>query len=394
MFWFYTCFALLAVSLFGLVWYDKQRTVVVSILCGCGDMKTIWNRIIGFLNIEPDPEIARAENFKTAKLILLIGLLGGLLRIALERILYGQPLYEAMIFCGVFGFLLIFCSVNWYDLKRFSTALVKMAILCILLAVAFFDYYPSVSVSAFLFLLLLVILPPMVFDKPWKLLAIVLAAGMIALVFNRMVLDEAVRTQNILRIILVTFLSSVFTGYFSFSRIRSLQMRQSTQVEAEHDPLTGLYNRGGGVMLIRRCVERHESGAFLIIDIDDFKMVNDQYGHQMGDEVLKEVSKILHSSFMKSDIVMRMGGDEFAVYAVGMVDYTVSCRRLDELSRAIRTIMISRKDGRYVTVSIGGAINDGSYPDYESLYTAADQYLYRTKARGKDGYSLLGTSYK
>ena len=108
-------------------------------------MKTIWDRIIGFLNIEPDPEIARAENFKTAKLILLIGLLGGLLRIALERILYGQPLYEAMIFCGVFGFLLIFCSVNWYDLKRFSTALVKMAILCILLAVAFFDYYPSVS---------------------------------------------------------------------------------------------------------------------------------------------------------------------------------------------------------------------------------------------------------
>ena len=357
-------------------------------------MKTIWSKIIGFLNIEPDPVIARAENHKTAKLILLVGLAGSFLRIALEKALYGQPLYEAIIVCGVFCFLLIFSSVNWFDLRRFSTFLEELVILGILLGVAFFDYYPSVSISAFLFLLLLVILPPMVFDKPWKLMAIVLAAGMIALLFNRMVLDEAVRKQNILRILLVTFLSGVFTAYFSYSRIRSLQMRQSTQVEAEHDPLTGLYNRGGGVMLIRRCVERHESGAFLIIDVDDFKEVNDQYGHQKGDEVRKEVSKILQSSFMKSDIVMRMGGDEFAVYASGMVDYTVSCRRLEEMNEAIRTIMTDRKNGRHVTISIGGAINDGSYPDYESLYMVADQYLYQTKARGKDGYSLLGTSFK
>jgi diguanylate cyclase (GGDEF)-like protein len=91
---------------------------------------------------------------------------------------------------------------------------------------------------------------------------------------------------------------------------------------------------------------------------------------------------------------MRMGGDEFIIYAAGMVDYEVSRRRLEHLNQAIHKVMVSEKDGVYVTVSVGGAINDGSYPTYESLYKVSDQYLYQTKAKGKDGFSLLGASYK
>lgn len=234
----------------------------------------------------------------------------------------------------------------------------------------------------------------MIFDKPWKLLAIVLAAGVCAFAFNLRVYDEATRAHNMIRIVSVTFVAGVFTSYFSHARSRSVHMRKSTQVVAEHDPLTGIFNRGGGSMMIRGCVERHESGTFLIIDIDDFKLVNDHYGHQKGDEILKSVAKTLQTSFKKTDIVMRMGGDEFIIYATGMVDYAVTCRRLEQLNEAIRTIIISKKDGNNVTVSIGGAINDGSYPDYETLYKAADQYLYQAKAKGKDGYALLGTSYK
>jgi diguanylate cyclase (GGDEF)-like protein len=89
-----------------------------------------------------------------------------------------------------------------------------------------------------------------------------------------------------------------------------------------------------------------------------------------------------------------MGGDEFIIYASGMVDYDVSSRRLEHLNQEIHKVMVSVEDDVYVTVSIGGAINDGSYPSYEDLYKAADRYLYQTKAKGKDGYSLLGTSFK
>lgn len=357
-------------------------------------IKKTWNRINVYMNIEPDPDIARDENYKAVKLILLIGLLVALMRAGLEKLLYGHATYEALFGCGIFAFFLAFSYVNWTYLRKTITFTMEMVILFILIVIAFADYYPGVTISAFLFLILLVVLPPMIFDKPWKLLVIVLAAGVCAFAFNSRVLDEAVREHNIIRILSVTFVSGVFTSYFSYARIRSVHMRKSTQVVAEHDPLTGIFNRGGGAMLIRSCVERHESGTFLIIDIDDFKLVNDHYGHQKGDEILKQVAKTLQSSFKKTDIVMRMGGDEFIIYAAGMVDYNVTCRRLEQLNETIRTIMISKKDGSYVTVSIGGAINDGSYPSYEALYKAADQYLYRTKAKGKDGYSLLGTSYR
>jgi diguanylate cyclase (GGDEF)-like protein len=359
-----------------------------------GKMMTVWDSIKSYMNIEPDPDTARFENHKAVKLILLVGLLIALQRAGMEKLLFGKSSTESVIGCGIFAFFLAFSYVNWPFLRKTITGTMEAVILAILILVAFADYYPGVKVSAFLFLIILVVLPPMIFEKPWKLLLIVLAAGIFAFIFNLGVEDEFVRNHNIIRIVCVTFLSAVFTSYFSHARIRSVHMTQSKQVEAEHDPLTGILNRGGGAMMIRGCVERHESGTFLIVDIDDFKLVNDHYGHQKGDDILKEVARTLQSSFKKTDIVMRMGGDEFIIYAIGMVDYAVSCKRLEQLNERIRSIIISKADGSYVTVSIGGAINDGSYPTYEDLYKAADQYLYQTKAKGKDGYSLLGKSFR
>ena len=354
----------------------------------------IWDRIKAFMNIEPDPEVAKRENHKAVKLILLTGFLNSLLLIALEKTMYGHIRFEVMIGLGIFAFFLAFSFVNWSVLKEHITGEMEIIIMIVLVLIAFVDYNPGVKVSAFLFPILLVLLPPMVFEKPWKLLLMVLAASIVGLLFNRNVVDDFVRARNLIEVTSVTFLSCVFTCYFSHARCESVHKRKSTQVVADHDPLTGIYNRGGGSMLIRECVLKHESGTFMIIDIDDFKLVNDHYGHQRGDDVLKAVAKTLQSSFKQTDIVMRMGGDGFIIYAIGMVDYNVTCKRLEQLCEAIHTIVISREDGNFVTVSIGGAINDGSYPDYETLYKAADQYLYQTKAKGKDGYSLLGTSYR
>ena len=357
-------------------------------------LNVIWHRITAYMNIEPDPEVAKSENLKALRLILMTGFLNSILLIVLEQALYGVSRYESKIGCGIFAFFLAFSFFNWSVLKDHITVEMELVILGMLLLVAFVDYNPGVKVSAFLFLIMLVLLPAMIFDRPWKLMLIILIPSLFALLFHLRITDEAVRNQNTIRIVCVTFLSCVFTCYFSHARSHSVHMRKTTQVVAQHDPLTGIFNRGGGIMLIRECIERHESGTFLIIDIDDFKLVNDNYGHQKGDEVLKKVAQTLQSSCKQSDIVMRMGGDEFIIYARGMVDYKVSCKRLSQMGAAIRTIMVDEKNGVNVTVSIGGAINDGTYPDYESLYKAADQYLYQTKAKGKNGYSLLGTSFK
>ncbi len=357
-------------------------------------MKRLWNQFKEYMNIEVDREIARAENTKALKMILLIGLLNSLLLLVLDWAVLGELRYGAILGSCLFLFFLAFSYINWPDLKYGITLELELVILGIMYPIVIIEYLPTVEQSAFLSLILMVLFPSVILDKPWHLLAMVLMTGGFALIRNCTVIDDVVREQNIIRIVSVTFLAAVFCSYYSHSRIKSFHMRHSTQLEAEHDPLTGIYNRAGGIHMIRQCIDKKESGTFLILDIDDFKLVNDNYGHQKGDEVLKQVAGILQSSFKQSDIVMRMGGDEFIVYASGMVDYKVSRKRLELLNHAIHSVMIDEKDGQYVTVSIGGAINDGSYPTYDSLYKVADHYLYQTKAKGKDGYSLLGTSYK
>lgn len=357
-------------------------------------MKKLWNQFIEYMNIGVDWDIAKTENTKALKIILLVGLLNSLFLIILNKIVIGRLAYEAIIGGCIFLFFLAFSRINWSGLEHAITLELELVILILMIPIAIVEYLPESKQCAFMYLILLVLLPALILDRPWHLIAMILLSSIFALSRNATIVDESVRQLNIVRIISVTFLSCVFTAHYSHSRIKAFHMRHSTQEVAEHDPLTGIYNRAGGIQLIRSSIDRQESGTFLIIDIDDFKLVNDRYGHQKGDEVLKQVAAILQSSFKKNDIVMRMGGDEFIIYAIGMVDYEVSRKRLEVLNQAIHTIVVDEKDGHYVTVSIGGAINDGSYPTYDSLYKASDQYLYQTKAKGKDGYSLLGTSYK
>ena len=126
-------------------------------------MNGIWSSIKDYLNIEPDPEVAKRENHKAVKLILTAGLLNSLLLIALEKALYGHIRSEMFIGCGLFAFLLAFSFMNWYVLKNHITGEMEIFIFVIMVLIAFVDYNPGVKVSAFLFPILLVVLPPMIF---------------------------------------------------------------------------------------------------------------------------------------------------------------------------------------------------------------------------------------
>ena len=90
---------------------------------------------------------------------------------------------------------------------------------------------------------------------------------------------------------------------------------------AATDPLTNVMNRRNFEMLVREAIQRRkrtEKCALLVFDIDNFKKINDARGHQAGDQVLKEFSKILTEAFRKSDAIGRFGGDEFVVFVKGM----------------------------------------------------------------------------
>ena len=178
-------------------------------------------------------------------------------------------------------------------------------------------------------------------------------------------------------------------------RITFMETSFTATDKADHDALTGIYNRRGGEHLISNYVANGVTGAFMLVDIDNFKHINDQYGHAAGDETLKAIAKALQENFRETDVVMRMGGDEFIVYAVGMADINHVMERLERTKASLHMIHPDMSGGgEYVTASIGCVINLGSYPDYDSLSATADKLLYLVKEEGKDNYKCSSIEYK
>ncbi|HET9049629.1 MAG TPA: GGDEF domain-containing protein [Chiayiivirga sp.] len=157
---------------------------------------------------------------------------------------------------------------------------------------------------------------------------------------------------------------------------------------ASHDELTGLYNRRLFIELFERELVRTERDglelAFAILDIDWFKRINDTYGHQAGDQVLRQVAQVLRRGMRTQDLGGRIGGEEFGMLIPGL-DIASAHARLE----AIRTDMESTQfvlDGTQlpVTISAGMALRTPGRADRPSLMRAADLALYQAKQDGRN----------
>ena len=151
--------------------------------------------------------------------------------------------------------------------------------------------------------------------------------------------------------------------------------------EASHDALTGLYNRK--IFEEVRSDDNMEAYTMILMDIDDFKNFNDNYGHDTGDKVLQKMGRIMQENFRSDDYPCRIGGDEFAVIMVR------SDERLKDLIinkiDSIRKQMADTSDGLpKATVSAGVAFSDGE----EDIYKKADEALYTSKNEGCDRYTF------
>lgn len=165
------------------------------------------------------------------------------------------------------------------------------------------------------------------------------------------------------------------------------QMRELLKLkeEIQRDPFTQLYNKVATEHLINDAIASGQPGALFLVDVDNFKRINDQYGHAAGDSVLLSLATRLQGLFRKVDIVGRIGGDEFAIY----LNYSANTDGLREKAEAICRIFslpIEHNSSVVMTVSgsVGGALFPSDAKDYSTLFTNADKAMYESKRRGKN----------
>ncbi len=164
---------------------------------------------------------------------------------------------------------------------------------------------------------------------------------------------------------------------------RDISEEKLMKYEAEHDALTGVLNRGGFDQILNSNIKEKRNFALVLIDIDEFKDVNDNYGHDVGDDVLKKISKMLGEQFRSIDYICRIGGDEFAVIMMDVKkDFeTKIINKIDEINELLSSRTI---DIPLVSLSVGTAFMDKDSSS-DSLFKDADNALYYVKRHGKKG---------
>lgn len=169
-------------------------------------------------------------------------------------------------------------------------------------------------------------------------------------------------------------------------KIRSNEKKRELEDKADTDLLTGLNNKLATERKIKDYMTRNpdKQSMMFLFDIDNFKKINDTMGHAFGDEVLRSLGTQIGAIFRASDIIGRVGGDEFMVFLKDIA----SDEDIMKEAGKVETFFKSFQAGEYVkykaTASIGVAIFPQEGEDFETLYKAADQGLYKAKKRGKN----------
>ncbi len=165
--------------------------------------------------------------------------------------------------------------------------------------------------------------------------------------------------------------------------------------KSSHDQTTGILNKATTEELISECISgygKHGYHALIIFDIDVFKHINDTYGHQTGDVTLVKIAEGLREIFRDTDIIGRVGGDEFMVFLKNIKSIDALKEKAEELVTMSHRVGKSIEKLDRLSVSVGCCRYPQDGLNFEELYAAADKALYITKENGKDGYTVLNSS--
>ena len=192
--------------------------------------------------------------------------------------------------------------------------------------------------------------------------------------------------------IAVFLLVSNWSWLIAFAITKRRIFQEQLRAMALFDSLTGLPNRRLFFdrlnIMIEQSKRYNNMFALLFVDLDGFKIINDTFGHEAGDELLCQVADILRMTLRKSDTVARLGGDEFAVILAGIKNARGAEVAAKKIIASLSIPMILRAGSGRIGASIGISLFPYDSEDSETLLRIADKYMYESKHKGKNTYTL------
>jgi diguanylate cyclase (GGDEF)-like protein len=193
------------------------------------------------------------------------------------------------------------------------------------------------------------------------------------------------------------YLNKPFSPVALVMRIKAIfrRIEYDRQENNECDPVTGIYNKVSGIGLIENVLGNSDASAIhtlFVLDLDNFRSINDKLGHAWGDKVMTETAQLITKLFKDDDIVCRLGGDEFVVFAKNTMEVGFAAEKANELCNTLRKNYGESNNLCTLSVSIGIACFPLHGQTYDELFRCADRVLAMVKENGKDGFLLYENS--
>lgn len=356
--------------------------------------RRIYQRHIAFFR-EARPEIDQANLH--------------VLRYAASAVLVLLPIYMALAMLTIRGwvpspvhlacvpFAVLLLVIAW-KLDDRRAALVMPA--CTLFEVALYAFAIAVDTaggptSPGMFMPLASVALTSLFVLPTRVTyGLLVAAQAVYILMVQATKDPLVGEYDIFQAVSGLVLALVISSWLMAYHTVESESRRAAEHLSDQDTLSDLLNKRAFFERARAVIERGDwlACTLAIIDLDDFKLVNDTFGHKAGDTALIDLGDILRSSFRPGDVIGRFGGDEFILLLVGHMDANALTERLHRV-RETYARATAQDLGTALTCSIGAVQAAGNDLVLDELIVAADRALYAAKRSGKDGVCVLAHTH-
>ncbi len=293
-----------------------------------------------------------------------------------------QILYLCLAVCEILIFIF-----TWKLLSKKADLTLPITYLSIFAIFAYsiiLGTFNSRDITSTTFCVFLIAIPMIVMDRPWRLMLFNLSQVTVFCICSYSVKDWSIASTDILNAVSFAILGIVLNTYMIKTKAKEMTLRRYIERDRDTDPLTLLYNKAAVNREIAKHLKTGGTGVLMFADLDNFKKVNDTYGHAVGDDVLHEFGDCVRRVFRHTDILGRFGGDEFIIFLPNPIeDDIVSARAQNLLDLMNENIKIDDESIDF-HASIGVAKCPQDALELDDLMKKADDALYYAKKHGKN----------